>query len=184
LAVGAGEKVEVYRPGLDHLHTIRPGLGQINAVAFDPNGALAVSGAAERIQLWQIRPVQLSSWEVLGHETPAIQLKANPAHNVLAAITDSDQVLVWDLDAGPESPVDLTGDLSNVNALAFSPDGGLLAAGDEAGRILLWDWHSRAVALEIDAYAPVLALAFTPHDGGAHLLVGHEGGRVRVWKIK
>lgn len=184
LAVGAGDKVEVYRPGLDHLHTVRPKLGQINAVAFDPNGTLIISGEAERIQLWQVRPVQLSSWEVLGHEAPAVQLRANPAHNVLAALTDSDQVLVWDLDRGPESPADLTGDLSNVNAIAFSPDGALLAAGDEAGRVLLWDWQAQSVAVEIETNAPALAVAFTSHDGGAHLLVGHEGGRVRVWKIK
>lgn len=184
LAAGAGDKVEVYRVGLDHLHTVRPGLGRIKAVTFDPNGTLIVSGEAERLQLWQVRPVQLSSWEVLGHEAPAIQLRANPAHNVLAALTESDQVLVWDLDHGPESPADLTGDLSNVNAIAFSPDGAWLAAGDEAGRVLLWNWQTESVAAEFETHAPVLALAFTSQDGGAHLVVGHEGGRVRAWKIK
>lgn len=182
LAVGAGNKVEVYRPGLDHLATVRPGLGTINAVAFDPAGILAVSAEAERIQLWQIRPAQLSSWEVIGHGAPALQLRAHPFLNVLAALTDSDQVLLWNVDQAPETPVDLTFDLSNVNALAFSPDGALLAAGDEDGRLRLIDWQNRTVVRELPAELPVLALAFAPD--GQHLAVGHEGARVRVWKIK
>lgn len=182
LAVGAGNKVELYRAGLDHLHTIRPGLGKIQALAFDPAGLLAVSPETERIQLWQIRPAQLSSWEVIGHQAPAIQLKAHPSQNILAAITDADQLVLWNVDQAPEEPVDLTGDLADINALAFSPDGALLAAGDEAGRIRLWDWHAQTVARELEAELPVLSLAFAPD--GAHLLVGHEAARVRVWKIK
>jgi WD40 repeat protein/predicted enzyme related to lactoylglutathione lyase len=182
LAVGAGDKVEVYRPGLDHLHTIRPSLGLINTLAFDPHDTLAISGEAERIQLWQLRPVQVSSWEVLGHEAPAVQARFNPAHPVLAAITDSDQVLVWDVNQGPEEPADLTGEMVNVDALAFSPDGEWLAVGDEDGRVALWDWQGRRLALQIETHAPVLALAFSPD--GAQLIVGHESGRVRTWRIR
>jgi len=182
LAVGSGDKVEIYRPGLDQLHTMRPRLGPISALAFDAHGLLAVSGETDRIQLWQIRPVQKSSWDVLGHESYATQLKFNPHHPVLAAITESDQLLVWDINQGPETPEDLTGELTNLNALAFSPDGDLLAVGAEDGRVWLWDWQARRVAGEIATHAPVLCLTFTPDS--AQVIVGHEGGRLRVWKIK
>lgn len=182
LAAGAGSKVEVYRPGLDHLATVRPGLGDIHALAFDSAGVLAVSAHAERIQLWQIRPAQLSSWELIGHETPALQLRAHPHLNVLAAVTDSDQVLVWNVDQAPESPLDLTFDLANITALAFSPDGAWLAAGDEDGRLRVIDWQARTVALAWSLELPVLALAFSPD--GRQLAVGHEAARVRVWTIQ
>lgn len=182
LAVGAGDKVELYRPGLDHLGTLRPRLGAINALAFDQHDTLAISGETDRIQLWQVRPVQKSSWEVLGHESYATHLKFSPAHPALAAITESDQLLLWDINQSPEAPLDLTGDMTNLNALAFSPDGELLAVGDEDGQVCLWNWQARQPAARLETHAPVLALAFSPD--GARLVVGHESGRVRVWKIK
>jgi WD40 repeat protein len=182
LAAGSGERVEVYRASLDHVHTIRPGLGPIQALAFDSHNLLAVSGRAERIQLWQVRPAQLSSWELLGHETHAVEMQFNPAGPVLAAITDDGSVLWWDVNAGPEAPQRLEGEMVDVNALAFSPDGDALACGDEDGRVWLWDWRSGQVASSWDTHAPVLALAFTP-DGG-RLIVGHEAGYVRVWKVR
>lgn len=181
LAVGAGDRVKVFRPGLDELQTIRPGLGAISALAFAAHNMLAVSGEAARIQLWQVRPVQLSSWEVLGHESPAAQIAFNPVQPLLAALTEDGDVLLWDINTGPEDP-QLVSDTGEANALAFSPEGSLLAFGGDDARVTLWDWSTRQAVAHIEAHAAVFTLAFAPD--GAHLLAGCDDGRVRVWKIR
>jgi|GEM_PF-403122 len=182
LAVGAEDVVEIYRPGLEPLVTIRPPLGKINAVAFDPNATLAISGEALRIQLWQVRPVQSSAWELLGHASPAVILRFSPTHPILAAATEHGQVLLWDVNEGPETPRPLAGEMGGVEALAFSPDGAVLACGDDGGNVWLWNWQAEAVIAKIENGSPITSLAFTPN--GAHLLVGSEDGRVRVYKVR
>lgn len=182
LAVGTEDVVEIYRPSLAPLATIRPQLGEINAVAFDPNATLAISGEALRIQLWQVRPVQSSAWELLGHASPAVILRFSPAHPILAAATEHGQVLLWDVNEGPETPRGLSGEMGGVEALAFSPDGTVLACGDDGGAVWLWNWQAEAVIARIENGSPVTSLAFTPN--GTQLLVGSEDGRVRVYKVR
>jgi WD40 repeat protein/catechol 2,3-dioxygenase-like lactoylglutathione lyase family enzyme len=182
LAIGCGNTVKVFRPGLDELHTIRPGIGDIEALAFDAEGTLAVSGEAARIQLWQVRPVQLSGWELLGHESPVAHMAFNPHHPLLAAITEAGAVMMWNVNDGPESPITLPDEIADVNALAFSPDGAALACAGQAGRVWLWDPQVESVVAQWDAGSPVVALAFAPDS--AHLLTGGADGRVRAWQVK
>jgi len=182
LAIGCGNTVKVFRPGLDELHTIRPGLGDIETLAFDAEGTLAVSGEAARIQLWQVRPVQLSGWELLGHESPVAHMAFNPHHPLLAAITEAGAVMMWNVNDGPESPITLPDEIADVNALAFSPDGAALACAGQAGRVWLWDPQAESVVAQWDAGSPVVALAFAPDS--AHLLTGGDDGRVRAWQVK
>ncbi|MGQ0602674.1 MAG: VOC family protein, partial [Anaerolineales bacterium] len=182
LAVGHGNTVKVYRPGLDELHTIRPGIGEVEALAFDAEGTLAISGEAVRVQLWQVRPVQLSGWELLGHESPVAHMAFNPSQPLLAAITDAGAVLMWNVNDGPESPITLPDEIADVNALAFSPDGAVLACAVEAGRLWLWDWQAEAIVAQWEAGSAVVALTFSPD--GAHLIAGGEDGSVRVWAVR
>lgn len=181
LAVGSGDRVKVFRPGLDELQTIRPGLGAISALAFDAHNMLAVSGEPTRIQLWQVRPVQLSSWEVLGHAAAAAQLRFNPSQPLLAALTEDGDVLLWDINTGPEDPQSIHA-AGQANALAFSPDGSLLAFGGDDARVTLWDWQAQRAVAQVEARAVVNTLAFSPD--GAQLLAGCDDGRVRVWNTR
>ena len=186
LAVGCGNTVKVFRPGLDELHTIRPGIGDIETLAFDAEGTLAISGEAARIQLWQVRPVQLSGWELLGHESPVAHMAFNPHQPLLAAITDAGAVMVWNVNDGPESPITLPDEIADVNALVFSPDGVVLACAGEAGRVWLWDWQAESIAAQWVADSAtgsaVVALTFTPD--GTQLLTGGDDGRVRAWSVR
>ncbi len=181
LAVGAKDTVRIFRPGLDELHTLRPGLGAVAALAFDAHDTLAVSGEATRIQLWQIRPIQRSAWELLGHAAAAAQICFNPHHPVLAAATEDGQVLWWDVNEGPESPTLAPLEITAVNAIAFSPDGARLACGGESGQLWLWDWNNGPVVGRLATGGAVLTLAFSAD--GATLYAGGADGRVQAWRL-
>lgn len=181
LAVGSHTGVGLFRPGLEYVTALRPDLGAINALAFDAQDILAVSGEAARIQLWQIKPVQRASWELVGHESPVSAMIFHPTEPVLAAITDEGELLYWNINDAPEAPSVLSDEV-DFNALAFSPEGERLAGGDETGRIRLWDWSTKTAAAELDLLGAVRTLAFTPD--GQYLLAGGADGRVRVWRVR
>jgi WD40 repeat protein len=178
LAVGAGTEAALFRPGLRVWHTIRPsGLGRINAVAFDSD-LLAISGEALFIQLWQLRPVQQSAWELRGQTSAVIQMQFCPGQSLLAAVTETGEVVLWDLNDSPEAPRALAGGMADVNSLAFSPDGARLACGDEGGQVWLWDWQNAVVLAKLPATAAVVHLAFTSEG---RLVTGCSDGQVKVW---
>lgn len=181
LAVGSNTGVGLFRPGLDYLIALRPDVGAINALAFDAQDVLAVSGEAARIQLWQIKPVQRSSWELLGHESPVIAMEFQPAAPVLAAVTDEGELVYWNINDAPESPSSL-GDDADFNALTFSPDGERLAAGGETGQIWLWDWPTKSVVATLSLNSSARSVVFTPD--GQHLVAGGADGRLRVWRVR
>ena len=183
LAVGSENGVGIFRPDLDYLTTLWPDLGAINALAFDTQDVLAVSGEATRVQLWQIKPVQRSSWELLGHESPLIAMRFHPGEPVLAGITDDGELFYWNINEAPESPNPL-GDDVDFNALAFSPAerGERLATGAETGQIGLWEWSTKTVVVELDLHSAVRTLVFTPD--GQHLVAGGADGRLRVWRVR
>jgi len=183
LAVGAQYEVAIFQPGLRAWHSLRPGgLGLVNALAFDSGDMLAVSGESLFIQLWQVKPIQQSAWELRGHDSPATQLRFNPIHATLAALTDEGRVFVWDLNGNPEEPVALPDESSDLNTLAFSPNGAVLACGGDDGRVRLWDWQAMRVVSETEPErVAILSLTFSPD--GTQVIAGCEDERVRVWKI-
>jgi WD40 repeat protein len=183
LAVGAQMEVGIFQTGLRAWTSLRPSsLGLVNALAFDSGDMLAVSGQSLFIQLWQLKPIQQSAWELRGHDSPVTQMGFNPVHPRLAALTEEGRVFVWDTNGNPEEPEPLPEASGDVNAIAFSPEGGVLACGDESGRVRLWDWQTRRVVGETEpASAAILSLAFSPD--GAQVIAGCEDGQVRVWRI-
>ena len=185
LAVGAGDEAALFREGLRLWYTIRPsGLGHINALAFGPNNLLAISGGASFIQLWQLKPLQQSAWELRGHATPVLQVRFHPEQAVVAAVADDGQVWLWDLNGDPEAPQRLdAGDL--VNAIAFSPDGRALACGGDDGRIGLWDWQLKTrLAQTPPGDAPIRYVVFTPDGQRVAAGADAQRGRIRVWQVQ
>jgi len=185
LAVGAAAEVMLFRDNLRLWYTIRPsGLGQVSALAFGPDNLLAVSGEASFIQLWQLKPLQQSAWELRGHETSVLQARFHPEQAVVAAVADDGQVWLWDLNGDPEAPQMIeAGGL--VKAIAFSPDGRVLACGDDDGRISLWDWQSKTrLAQTPPGEAPLVFLVFTPD--GQRVVAGADAqrGYVRIWQMQ
>ena len=185
VAVGNETTVELFQPNLDHWHTLRPaGLGYVWAVAAQmQDNLLAVGGEAMFVQLWQIRPLQKAVWEARGHTAPIMQLEFHPLEAMLAGVADDGTVWVWDLNANPETPLQLeTGEAVLINVIAFSPNGQWLACGDDEGRVTVWDCHTwERLGATTSYVSPVIALTFHPENWS--LIAGHEDGQIQTWQI-
>lgn len=181
VAVGSGDVVHVYRPTLDQFLTVRPRLGQIESVAFDHEGTLAVIGEANRIQLWTLQPAQRSSYELLGFDSSVGALAFCPGQPVLAGLSEEGRILLWDMYTAPEDPTSLDDD-SSFDAFAFAPRGDVLAAAS-GSTVRLFDWRrAEPIETSFDASGLVLSLKFSPD--GRSLAVGSDDGRVQIWKVR
>jgi WD40 repeat protein len=159
----------------------------INAVAFDPSGAvLAAAGRDGGIHLMDGGTLRETK-KIPGGPGPVNGLSFDKGGDLLAAAEADGTVTVWDL--ATYKPTKLSGHTAPVRAVAFSPRSGLLASGGDDGTIMLWDTarmrdadvgSSRArVATMIGHAGPVLSLAF--RRDGSLLASGGRDASVRTW---
>jgi WD40 repeat protein len=116
--------------------------GEVYAVAFTPDGAVALSAGRDgKVRRWDVGAgKELPA--LAGHEGGVFALAVSPDGNRLASAGADGRVRLWDLGTGGEA-ASLAGHEGDVFAVAFSPDGRLLASGGEDGTVRLWDLEKK-----------------------------------------
>jgi WD40 repeat protein len=155
--------------------------GPARALAFSPDGRLAVGGTDPDVYLYQAgarHPVGVPI-----RETGSLAF--SPDGRILAASSYLDhEILLWDLAAGRER-ARLRGHESPVTSLAFAPDGRSLASGGESDRaIVLWDPATGRPRRRLGVLpVPVTCLVYSP-DG--HWLAWNDvrDSQVRLWDLE
>ncbi|MGV3486872.1 MAG: WD40 repeat domain-containing protein, partial [Planctomycetaceae bacterium] len=94
------------------------------------------------------------------------------------AMSDGDDVVVWDIDSH-ERIAQLKGHRSSVAALAFSPDGRLLASGSNDRNIRIWNLDAKASETLSGHRGELNALVFSPD--GQLLASGDQRGELKFW---
>jgi WD40 repeat protein/transcriptional regulator with XRE-family HTH domain len=186
------------RPVGKTLQTNSGPLGVPPAVAFSPDGTLAIGSGDGMVRLWNPgtgRPVgaPLYASSILGVYGVAF----SPTGNLLASADGDGTVRLWNPATGrPASPpLQDTSAPNSVHAVAFSPGGKLLASGGGPGTVRLWNpatGQPAGAPLQTGSgpaggaggvvFIPnggVSAVAFSP--GGTLLALGGGDGTVRLW---
>jgi eukaryotic-like serine/threonine-protein kinase len=160
--------------------------GDVDAVAFSPDGKLVAAAGVGRDLFLRVRG-EVRVWdagsggEVLRRQAPGqyvYTIAFSPAGKFLAGGCEDHRVRVWRVPGGEEA-LTLAGHTAVVLGVAFSPDGNRLASGSNDKTVKVWAAATGALLLDLKAHTTHLhSVAFSPD--GKWLIVGDDT-TVDVW---
>ncbi len=120
--------------------------GPVQMFSFNADGSLIASGSADKfVRVWNSDTGELIEEPRLVDDDPNTAMKVaavqfHPQRDILAAGSDSDQIIVWNVRESSAVPrrFRLSG---AVDGLEFSEDGRQLAASGFANHINVWNWE-------------------------------------------
>jgi WD40 repeat protein/anti-sigma factor RsiW len=179
--VGEGPSRAVGKVG--EIATLTGHKGEVNAVAFSPDGKQLVSAGGNP----KDQPGEIRLWDRATNKTrmfanePLALLSAafSPGSTTLATGCADGRVYLWD-DTGRLLTV-LRGK-SRVNSVAIAPDGQTLAAGSADSTVKIWHLGTRELldTIACRALDGVLRVAYSP-DGKTLAVGGFRNGSGEVW---
>lgn len=170
--------------------------GQVNALAFSPNGKILASGGSANpiIQLWELETgSKLTTFKLAERHDSVTALAFSDDGTTLISLDKFGDIISWDVDTGRK-----LSDAKNVDTYevaALSQHGSMVAIGDKNGtQIHLWNTATgkRRVTLnghagffeadQDEREAEIRMLAFT--QDGKTLVSGSEDETVLLWNTE
>jgi WD40 repeat protein/tRNA A-37 threonylcarbamoyl transferase component Bud32 len=167
------------------MRSLRGPAGNVEAVAFSPDGARLATGWGQDVRIWDIK----SGKQLLvlqGHRDRVLGVAFSPDGQRLASASWDGTVRVWDAPSGHESFTlcgrSREGNGGFIAAVTFSPDSKRLA-GTGSDRVYVWDADSRREVLTFEGTRGAFSgVAFSP-DGTRLAAAGQEQD-VSVWDAR
>ena len=181
-SAGDDHTIKLWNLQNDTVTTFRGHTGQVNAVAFSPDGQLLASGGDDwTFKLWNIP--QQQHIVTLEHITDRSRSQVkditfSPDGQLLA--TAGRHVKLWDVNNQTEIATLQHDDW--VFAVAFSPNGERLATGDNKGTVQIWDIQKQQVITQLEADM-VAAYAVTFSSDGRTLATAGYQGKIKLWAV-
>ncbi|MDE0685240.1 MAG: WD40 repeat domain-containing protein, partial [Candidatus Poribacteria bacterium] len=156
--------------------------GQVNSVAFSPNGEMLASVSDDRtIKLWNVHNQR--NIATLREGTLFRSVAFSPNGQLLATAGWM-HVILWDI--GRQAEIATLPHDQQVQTVAFSSGGQLLAAGDASkdgsGTVKIWDVQKRQVVTTLkNDLVDVRAVTFSSED--RYLASSHSSDEVKVWDV-
>ncbi len=155
--------------------------GEINTVAFSPDGRWIVTGnwgGDNTVRVWEAET-----------GTPVATMQHGDVISIVAFSPDSLWVIsgsydktarVWEAKSGREVASISYGDA--VRTAALSPDGSQVVTGSEDGEVRVWETKSGKRVASMQTGSPVASVAFSPD--GRRVVSGSWGMIAQVWEVQ
>lgn len=155
------------------------------ALALSADGALAVSGGADRrVKLWDCAgPKEFAPLRALGEHAAAITCVALSADGARAASGSEDgEIRIWTVATG-ERLLSLPGEAGNARCLALFRDGGTLLAGGADGKVRVWNLKTGELATTLEGHTnAVNSLAVSSDE--QTVASGSSDRSIRLWNAR
>ena len=180
LHIFAQHETEDYLKLGRELATLDGHSGDINSLAFSPDGSLLASACHDAVvKLWDV-PQKREAATLSGHASLVHSVAFSPDGAIIASGSDDKTVKLWDVRERRETAT-LSGHSGAVHSVAFCPDGALLASGSWDGTVKLWDLHERREVATLTGHSSsVRSVAFSP-DGAT--LASGSYKMVKLWDV-
>ena len=163
------------------LSTLKGQAGEVESVAFSPDGARIVSGGQDGVKIWDVTRGVEEDLLIGDRSTVGVEAVASSADGSWIVGAGRSGIAVWDARTGEESAA-FAQNRYAANAVAFSPDGRRLASGGADG-IKLWEVATGAEQGPlIKERSAISAVAFSAN--GERIVGGGEGRTVWLWDAR
>ncbi len=186
LAIARDSEVDLVDPASRAVvRTLSAHRGQVNALAFSPDGTWLYAAAGEaglfgEVREWRVADgVRVRLFE--GHADAIYGMALTPDGRTLATGSYDQKINLWRIETVEQIAV-LSGHNGSVYSLAFRPDGRILASGSADRTVKLWDVQraERRDTLS-QSLKDVFGVAFTPD--GKRLFTAGADNRIRIYEV-
>ncbi|CAG7849907.1 SubName: Full=Uncharacterized protein {ECO:0000313/EMBL:CCA70337.1} [Serendipita indica DSM 11827] len=174
--------VEDTYPGLPK--ALRGHQGDVNAVAFSPDGSRIVSGSDDNtIRVWDTDTGQSLGEPLQGHEDSVVAVAFSPDGSQIVSGSLDKTLRLWDVATGEPLGEPLQGHEDGVMAVAFSPDGSQIVSGSSDNTLRLWDVATgEPLGEPLQGHeSEIWAVAFSPD--GSQIVSGSRDKTLRLWDV-
>jgi WD40 repeat protein len=156
--------------------------GQVQGVAFHPNGKQLVSGSDDHtIRLWDAKTGQPIGRPWKGHSDRVTSVVFSPDGTRVVSASDDRTLRLWDARSGESIGDPWKGHEDTVISAVFSPDGTRVVSASVDHSVRLWDARSgRPIGNPWKRHTDgVMSVAFSPD--GTRVVSGSADHTIRLW---
>ncbi|WP_017315111.1 serine/threonine-protein kinase [Mastigocladopsis repens] len=170
-----------YWQNLGHTPGLTGHLGDINSLAFNPQGTtLASSSDDKTIKLWNLKNKK-GIRTLHGHKGIVYSVAISPDGQTLVSGSQDKTIKVWNPNTGQEIHT-LAGHSSFINSVAISLDGQKIASGSYDNTIKVWNLKTGQEILTLEGHTGhILSVAISPD--GQKLASASADRTIKVWNL-
>ncbi len=189
LATAAGNTATVWSLATGDQEVCEGHRGEIESVAFSPDGRRMVTAGADRVaRIWNVRSetgtVECTDPVVLTPHLGSVnQAVFSPDGHQVVTVSDDGIVRLWDVSSDSVPwPIELKGHQAAVVSAWFSPDGRSVLTASADGDVRMWDLERGRQVRSLFAGTDTARVVFSP--AGRSIVTAAANGGVRVWSAE